>query len=64
MKNSNFLNFEEADNLQDMINYAAENMNKNPEIYPIESLYTHLSNNTTYYTNDKLDTAITEVLNR
>ncbi len=46
-----------------MINYAAANMNQNPEIYPIESLYTHLSKNNTYYTNDKVDGAIADVLN-
>ncbi len=46
-----------------MINFAAANMNQNVEIYPIESLYNHIAQNNTYNTNDKLDSAISEVLN-
>ena len=70
-KDINFLNYEEVDNLQDMINYAAE-MNqgdKNQNIYPIESLYSQVVNSETnvqssVYTNEKIDTLIAELLKR
>jgi hypothetical protein len=46
-----------------MINYAAANMSQNVEIYPIESLYSHIAQNNAYNTNEKLDNAISDVLN-
>jgi hypothetical protein len=60
-----------VDNLQDMINYAAE-MNqgeKNQNIYPIESLYSQVVNSETnvqssVYTNEKIDTLIAELLKK
>ena len=71
-----FLNIDEADNLQDMINFAASikdsNVNnknettKNKEedinlLFPIESLYSKvMSNDNT--TNEELDKNISEVL--
>lgn len=75
IKKEKFLNIEEADNLQDMINFAAsikddkkevEN-NKDKEedinnIYPVESLYSKvMSNDNT--PNEQLDKDISEVLN-
>lgn len=70
-KDFNFLNIEEVDNLQDMINYAAEiNKNeKNTNMYPIESLYTQVLNSETngqsqFYTNDKIDTSISDLLKK
>jgi hypothetical protein len=71
----NFLNYEEADNLQDMINFAAS-MNTNEKgqnIYPIESLYSQVLNakgninaqvSMNIYTNEKIDNAIAELLKR
>lgn len=73
IKKEKFLNLEEADNLQDMINFAASiNINqaqtiKNKEtnnIYPVESLYSQILNNTATATSDKLEIAITEILKR
>jgi hypothetical protein len=69
------LNFEEADNLQDMINYAASinanqkesNLNKDfTNDFPIESLYSQvmLSNTTGQLTNEKLDSGIAEILRK
>lgn len=73
IKKEKFLNLEEADNLQDMINFAASiNINQaqtsknaeNNNIYPVESLYSQILNNTTSATSDKLEIAITEILKR
>ena len=76
IKKEKFLNIEEADNLQDMINFAAsikddkeiqikETQNK-PEdiniIYPIESLYSKVMSND-HTPNEKLDASISDVLN-
>ena len=72
-----FLNIEEADNLQDMINFAAsikdnkedikeiEAKNKDDEInknYPVESLYSKVMTQD-ITPNEKLDASIVEVLN-
>lgn len=66
----NFLNFEESNNLQDMINYAASIKNDSApqtNIYPIESLYTQVMKNpqkgyNNIYTNEKLDRNIADIL--
>ncbi len=68
-RKENFLNFEEADNLQDMINYAASiNQNdKNQNIYAIESLYYQVlnsGNTQPMYTNERIDNAISDYLKR
>jgi hypothetical protein len=73
IKKEKFLNVEEADNLQDMINFAAsikesENLNpKNKEedinmLYPVESLYSKVMSNENI-TNKELDKDIIGVLN-
>lgn len=68
---NNYLNFEEADNLQDMINFAAsinQKDQKNVNIFPIESLYHQaltdksLEKNQVKYTNEKLDRSISNCL--
>jgi len=75
IKKEIFLNIEEADNLQDMINYAASiNANKtesntNKELvndFPVESLYAQvlLSNANGQFTNEKLDSSISDILRR
>lgn len=77
IKKEKFLNLEEADNLQDMINYAAsikdnneskreiETRNKEEDInnlFPVESLYSKvMSNDNT--PNEQLDRDISEILN-
>lgn len=67
----NYLNYEEADNLQDMINFAAsinQKDQKNVNIFPIESLYHQaltdksLDKGVAKYTNDKLDKSIANCL--
>jgi hypothetical protein len=65
------LNIEEVDNLQDMINFAAEiNQNdKNVNIYPIESLYSQVLRSdhespSHILTNDKIDGSIAELLKK
>jgi hypothetical protein len=65
------LNYEEVDNLQDMINYAAEmNQNeKNQTIYPIESLYSQVLNSdkdaqTSNDTNEKINNLIADLLKK
>jgi len=70
-KEVNFLNLEESDNLQDMINFAASiNQNeKNRNIYPIESLYSQVLNSESntqslIYTNEKLDNVLADLLKR
>lgn len=70
-KEINFLNYEEADNLQDMINFAASiNQNeKNQNIYPIESLYSQVLNSESnaqsqQYTNEKIDNLLADLLKR
>ncbi len=70
-KEINFLNYEEADNLQDMINFAASiNPNeKSQNICPIESLYYQVLNaepnaQTLSYTNEKIDATLSDVLKR
>jgi hypothetical protein len=69
-RETNFLNFEESDNLQDMINFAAS-MNQSERtqsIYPIESLYAKALNNiqstSHHYTNEHLDNSIADILKR
>ena len=73
IKKEKFLNVEEADNLQDMINFSAsikesENLNpKNKEedinmLYPVESLYSKVMSNENI-TNKELDKDIIGVLN-
>jgi hypothetical protein len=70
-KDLNFLNIEEVDNLQDMINFAAEiNQNeKNVNIYPIESLYSQVLRGdqdipSQILTNEKIDGSIAEILKK
>ncbi len=70
-KNLIFLNYEEVDNLQDMINFAAEinQSDKNQNLYPIESLYSQVLNSETngqsnIYTNEKIDNSIAELLKK
>lgn len=65
------LNIEEADNLQDMINYAASinHSQESKNIKPIESLYTQAlsqvnDHNNNYYTNEKADSKIAEILKK
>jgi hypothetical protein len=63
-KGENFLNNEEVDNLQDMMNYAAASINQK-ELFPIESLYSQnlgQQNTTIYYTNEKIDKEIKDIL--
>lgn len=75
IKKEKFLNIEEADNLQDMINYAASisvtknDSNNNKDIvndFPVESLYTQVlnANANGQLTNDKLDSSIMEILKK
>ena len=75
IKNERFLNIEEADNLQDMINYAASlnatkkelNLNKDAvNDFPVESLYNKIlnANANGQFTNEKLDSSISEILIR
>lgn len=68
-KEVNFLNYEEADNLQDMINFAASinQKDKNQNIYPIESLYSQVLNSPPsgqpqIYTNERIDKLIEDCL--
>lgn len=64
---NNFLSFEEGNNLQDMINYAASMNIERDNIYPIESLYTQVlktKDGQKYFTNDKIDKAISEILQK
>jgi hypothetical protein len=62
-KNENFLNNEEFDNLQDLMNYAAASMNQT-DLFPIETLYSKNPTQTTnvYYTNDKINSEIEDIL--
>lgn len=66
-KENTFLTFEETNNFQDLINYAAT-MNKEGEnIYPIESLYNQVLNTSNNNDNDikaneKIDTKMNEIL--
>jgi hypothetical protein len=74
IKKEKFLNIEEKDNLQDMINFAAsikdnkENLIENKinedfnNIYPVESLYSKVMIDEPI-TNKELDKDINEVLN-
>lgn len=75
IKKEKFLNLEEADNLQDMINYAAsicaikKDSNANKDFsndFPVESLYNQIlnANANGQFTNEKLDSSISEILNR
>lgn len=75
IKKEKFLNIEEADNLQDMINYAASisaikkdsNIKKDASNeLPVESLYNQIlnANANGQITNDKLDSNISEILKR
>jgi len=75
IKKEKFLNIEEADNLQDMINYAASisvskiDSNTNKEIvndFPVESLYAQVLNTNLngQLTNEKLDSSINEILKK
>jgi hypothetical protein len=69
---NSYLNYEEADNLQDMINFAAsinQQKEQNKTIYPIESLYhqalsdkTLNANHHSKYTNERLDKNIAKCL--
>lgn len=65
---TNFLTFEETNNFQDLINYAAT-MNKEKEnAYPIESLYNLVQNETYTDTskieNEKIDNEINDILKK
>jgi formate dehydrogenase maturation protein FdhE len=75
IKKERFLNIEESDNLQDMINFAASiSANKKELIarkdaaseFPVESLYAHVltANANGQVTNEKLDSSISEILKR
>lgn len=69
-----FLNIEEADNLQDMINFAASmnisnnlneaDLNKTRMIIPIETLFSQVEAQTPSGANDKTKDYIEEILNR
>ncbi len=75
IKKEKFLNIEEADNLQDMINYAASISAIKKESnaikdaandFPVESLYAQIlnANLNGQFTNEKLDSTISEILTR
>ena len=75
IKKEKFLNIEEADNLQDMINFAASISATKKESaackdaasdFPIESLYAQVlnANANGQFTNEKLDSNISEILKR
>ncbi len=73
IKKERFLNIEEADNLQDMINFAAsisankKELNVNKDVasdFPVESLYAQVSNANGLFTNEKLDNSISEILRK
>jgi hypothetical protein len=70
-RETNFLNMEDTENLQDMINYAASvsHNEKAHNIYPIESLYSQVLNKETsgagvLYTNEKIDNMMADILKR
>mmetsp|Transcript_17650 Transcript_17650/g.18291 ORF Transcript_17650/g.18291 Transcript_17650/m.18291 type:complete len:367 (+) Transcript_17650:27-1127(+) len=65
-KESKFLTFEESNNFQDLINYAATMNNEKEQVYPIESLYNqvltspYLENNIN--ANEKIDKKMNDIL--
>jgi hypothetical protein len=66
LRAENFLNNEEVNNLQDMMNYAAASVTQTG-IFPIDSLYKKysdekLATTAIFYTNDKIDKSIQDIL--